>query len=73
MLWLGAVQERRTPLHDAAGAGSIDVLQALLDAGADKEAKDSVRRAALSSITATLFLAAACHYLGAASLHMWRP
>lgn len=37
-----AVQEGGTPLHYAAGYGRSEVTEALLAAGADKEAKEDV-------------------------------
>lgn len=39
----GGVQDGRTPLHTAAGAGYPLVVQALRDMGGDKDCKDRVR------------------------------
>ena len=39
----GGAQSGKTPLHDAAICGYLDIVQLLLERGADKEAKDNVR------------------------------
>ena len=39
----GATQDGRTPLFIAAKQGSLELVQLLLDAGANTEAKDTVR------------------------------
>ena len=43
---MGCAQEGTTPLHRAAQAGHASVVTVLLEFGADKDAKDEVRRAA---------------------------
>ena len=39
----GGVQSGQTLLHEAAHCGYLEVVQLLLEFGADKEAKDNVR------------------------------
>jgi ankyrin repeat protein len=43
---VGRAQSGKTPLHNAAQNGHASVITLLLECGADKEAKNDVRRAA---------------------------
>lgn len=43
-MYLYYIQENITPLHFAAGDGHVAIVQLLLQAGADMDAKDTVRK-----------------------------
>ena len=40
---LSALQQGRTPLHEAAGKARLEMVRMLLDRSADMEVKDNVR------------------------------
>lgn len=57
-------REGRTPLHHAAAEGRIDIIEALIDAGADVTARDPIYRATPSEWAAYFGRSEAVEFLG---------